>query len=89
VKPQLKNVQDFHELREECLKTGELFVDSEFDTVDSSLFYNDSDSRDYRSITWLRPHVRVLQRVYYSVLVFFYFAYLLFIYKFFYRSVVS
>lgn len=53
---QYRPPQDFHALREKCLKDGELFEDPEFDAVESSLYYNASSADDYDGIKWLRPH---------------------------------
>ncbi|XP_058806411.1 calpain-B-like isoform X3 [Phymastichus coffea] len=45
-------VQDFNELRQQCLSEGRLFEDPEFPAIDSSLFYS---RRPDRYVEWRRP----------------------------------
>ncbi|XP_016839301.1 calpain-A isoform X2 [Nasonia vitripennis] len=45
-------VQDFNQLRQECLSQGKLFEDPEFPAIDSSIFYS---KRPDRYIEWRRP----------------------------------
>lgn len=44
-------MQDFYQLRQQCLDSGTLFEDPEFDVVDKSMFSRRADRR-YK---WLRP----------------------------------
>jgi calpain len=46
------NVQDFYELRKQCLEAGTLFEDPEFPATDKSLLYSQRPDRRYE---WLRP----------------------------------
>ncbi|XP_043281587.1 calpain-A isoform X3 [Venturia canescens] len=46
------DVQDFAQLRQQCLESGQLFEDPEFPANDSSLFYS---RRPDRYIEWKRP----------------------------------
>lgn len=46
-------VQDFYQIRSQCLVSGTLFEDPEFPAVDSSLQFS---KRPDRRIEWLRPH---------------------------------
>ncbi|XP_057319385.1 calpain-A isoform X4 [Microplitis mediator] len=46
------SIQDFNQLRQECLSRGVLFEDPEFPAVDSSLFFS---KRPDRYIEWRRP----------------------------------
>lgn len=49
------SVQDFNQLRQECLSGGHLFEDPEFPASDSSLYYS---KRPDRYIEWKRPMVQ-------------------------------
>ncbi|XP_057655491.1 calpain-A-like isoform X2 [Diorhabda carinulata] len=46
-------VQDFYQLRDECLANGTLFEDPEFPATDTSLFFSEIPDRTYE---WRRPH---------------------------------
>jgi calpain len=46
------NVQDFYELRKQCLEAGTLFEDPDFPATDKSLLYSQRPDRRYE---WLRP----------------------------------
>ena len=46
------DVQDFYQLRDECLRNGALFEDPEFPASASSLMYSSRPDRHYE---WLRP----------------------------------
>lgn len=45
-------VQNYQLLRDQCLKSGKLFEDTEFPAAEQSLFYSQSQNRRYE---WLRP----------------------------------
>lgn len=47
------DVQDFYQIRSQCLVSGQLFEDPEFPANDSSLQFS---KRPDRRIEWLRPH---------------------------------
>ncbi|XP_052861504.1 calpain-B-like isoform X3 [Anopheles cruzii] len=47
------DVQDFYQIRHECLESGSLFEDPEFPATASSLLYSKRPDRNYE---WLRPH---------------------------------
>lgn len=47
-------VQDFYELRDECLQSGTLFEDPDFPCEDSSIFFS---SRPRYRFEWKRPMV--------------------------------
>ncbi|XP_039279357.1 calpain-A isoform X2 [Nilaparvata lugens] len=51
-RPRADGVQDFYKIRDSCLASGQLFEDSEFDAVDSSLYFSKSLNRP---IEWKRP----------------------------------
>ena len=48
------SVQDFDKLRNECLRSGQLFEDPEFAAEDCSIFFSKSPPRPF---DWLRPSV--------------------------------
>ena len=48
-------VQDFEELRSQCLENGELFEDPTFTADSSSISYSKKKGREFE---WLRPTVR-------------------------------
>jgi calpain len=55
-------IQDFYELRNDCLARGVLFEDSEFPPADSSLFFSHRPDRHFE---WKRPGVNLnLFRIY-------------------------
>lgn len=47
------DVQDYYVLRSQCLESGSLFEDPEFQAVSSSLMFSRRPDRHYE---WLRPH---------------------------------
>ncbi|XP_050091559.1 calpain-A-like isoform X3 [Anopheles aquasalis] len=47
------DVQDFYQIRQQCLENGSLFEDPEFPATASSLMYSKRPDRHYE---WLRPH---------------------------------
>ncbi|XP_050080168.1 calpain-A-like isoform X1 [Anopheles maculipalpis] len=47
------DVQDFYQIRQQCLENGTLFEDPEFPASASSLMYSQRPDRHYE---WLRPH---------------------------------
>ncbi|XP_035893640.1 calpain-A-like isoform X2 [Anopheles stephensi] len=47
------DVQDFYQIRQQCLENGTLFEDPEFPATASSLMYSQRPDRHYE---WLRPH---------------------------------
>ncbi|XP_053659126.1 calpain-A-like [Anopheles marshallii] len=47
------DVQDFYQIRQQCLENGTLFEDPEFPAASSSLMYSQRPDRHYE---WLRPH---------------------------------
>uniref|UniRef100_A0AAG5DU56 Calpain n=1 Tax=Anopheles atroparvus TaxID=41427 RepID=A0AAG5DU56_ANOAO len=47
------DVQDFYQIRQQCLENGTLFEDPEFQASASSLLYSKRPDRHYE---WLRPH---------------------------------
>ncbi|XP_052900002.1 calpain-A-like isoform X2 [Anopheles moucheti] len=47
------DVQDFYQIRQQCLENGTLFEDPEFPATSSSLMYSQRPDRHYE---WLRPH---------------------------------
>uniref|UniRef100_A0A182P1C9 Calpain n=1 Tax=Anopheles epiroticus TaxID=199890 RepID=A0A182P1C9_9DIPT len=47
------DVQDFYQIRQQCLDNGTLFEDPEFPATASSLMYSKRPDRHYE---WLRPH---------------------------------
>ncbi|XP_039298484.1 calpain-A isoform X2 [Nilaparvata lugens] len=58
-RPWADDVQDFYKIRDSCLASGQLFEDSQFDAVESSLSSSKSPSIsksfDVKSIKWKRP----------------------------------
>lgn len=50
-------VQDFYELREQCLDSGTLFEDPDFPAEDSSIFFSRSPPKPFE---WKRPNVSSL-----------------------------
>jgi len=49
-------VQNFEDLRNQCLKKKILFRDPEFDAIDSSLYYSRGKKKQYE---WRRPNVSI------------------------------
>ncbi|KFB50194.1 hypothetical protein ZHAS_00018260 [Anopheles sinensis] len=47
------DVQDFYQIRQQCLENGTLFEDPEFPASSASLMYSKRPDRHYE---WLRPH---------------------------------
>uniref|UniRef100_A0A182N3N7 Calpain catalytic domain-containing protein n=1 Tax=Anopheles dirus TaxID=7168 RepID=A0A182N3N7_9DIPT len=47
------DVQDFYQIRQQCLENGALFEDPEFPATSASLMYSKRPDRHYE---WLRPH---------------------------------
>ncbi|XP_053670171.1 calpain-A-like [Anopheles nili] len=47
------DVQDFYQIRQQCLDNGTLFEDPEFPATSASLLYSKRPDRHYE---WLRPH---------------------------------
>ncbi|MPC63213.1 Calpain clp-1 [Portunus trituberculatus] len=47
-------VQDFYELRQQCMDSGTLFEDPDFPAEDSSIFFSRSPPKPFE---WKRPHV--------------------------------
>lgn len=54
VRQRATDAQDFYQLRDQCLRNGELFEDPEFEAAYSSLFYSQTPPRSFQ---WMRPKV--------------------------------
>lgn len=59
--------QDYAKLKQECITKGSLFVDPEFPTVNTSVFFTPEKVSRIGTIEWKRPKVKTVLFFYFNI----------------------